>query len=481
MTTTAPRCLVIGSKGHLHAKCVDWNDDPLPALPDYDVAIINVRSLTQETLIRTPYTRLKDICVALLRLLESKGEVIVLSDFHRTVQPNGEQLDPKYEKGADHTSKIVRSYQTELRTLSNYSWSPINIKLLEEAGETIKVCHNHYKSYFASFKEMSQWQYYFLENQQGFSLEALAHYMQRYPSLRYKVQFTPLMENRYDEALCVRYHYEIFHAEAARADHAQKTTDEEKPRLVSGFFTVLPRLTEYDGREAVNIILEDVTGKPHESLPPNWVKSIEMPGMSKLNKEIQVNKNKIKYMEKVIHNLESSKAELEQYKKILYTTGSELHHIFDLCLTKLGATVKESKYANEERILEHGGEKLLIYVKARENAISLSDLRILSDHLLLYEEDTKSRIKGVIFGNAWRNMQISKRDSKDMPYFPESLLERSRQFDIALVASCDFFDVFCKFIEKADGADGILHSMMTQTGRVQFGTRLQPSRSTAKQ
>jgi len=480
MTTAAPRCLVIGSKGHLHAKCVDWQDDPLPALPDYDVAIINVRSLTQETLTQVPYVRLKEICIALLRLLESKGEVIVLSDFHRTVQPDGKESNLKYEKGGDGASEIVRPHQQELRTISNYSWSPINIQLLEEAGETIKVCHNHYKSYFAKFKEMSQWQYYFLENQQGFSLEALAHYMQKYPSLRYRVHFTPLMENRYDEALCVRYHYEVFHSEATKADYAQKTAGEEKPRLASGFFTVLPLLTEYDDREAVDIILEDVTGKPHESLPPNWVKNIEMPGMSKLNKEIQVNKNKIKYMEKVIRNLESSKAELEQYKKILYTTGSELHDIFDLCVTKLGVTVKKSKYANEERILEYGDEKFLIYMKARENAISLSDLRILSDHLLLYEEDTRSRIKGVIFGNAWRNMQLSKRDSKDMPYFSESVQERAKQFDIALVASCDFFDVFCKFIEKADGADGILHSMMTQIGRVRFGTRVEASRSAAR-
>jgi len=90
------------------------------------------------------------------------------------------------------------------------------------------------------------------------------------------------------------------------------------------------------------------------------------------------------------------------------------------------------------------------------------------DHLLLYEEDRKRRIKGVLFGNAWRNLPISKRGSQDMPYFPESVLERAKQFEIALVASGDFFDVFCKFIEKADVAETMLDSMMTQTGRVDF-------------
>lgn len=477
MTTAAPRCLVIGSKGHLHATCVDWKDDPLPVLPDYDVAIINVRSLTQETLAKMPYIRLKDICLALLRLLESKGQVIVLTDFHRAVQADDKDLDLECKADDSRQRHVVRPYQKELRTISNYSWSPINIQLLEETGETIKISHNTCQNYFAKFKEMSQWHYYFLENQQGFSLEALAYYMQKYPSLRYKVNFTPLIENRYDKALAVRYQYEILHPDTSKADYRQKATDEDKPRLVSGFFTVLPLLSDFDDREAVNVVLEDVTGKPQESIPPNWVTSIEMPGISKLNKEIQVNRNQIKYMGKVIQNLERSKAELEQYKKILYTTGSELERIFDLCVTKLGATVHRSKYANEERSVEYGDKKLLVYLKARENAISLSDLRILNDHLLLYEEDRKARIKGVIFGNAWRNMELAKRDSREMPYFPESLVERAKQFEIALVSSGAFFDAFCRFIEKADLAEGIFDAMMTQTGRVQFGTWIDASRN----
>jgi hypothetical protein len=480
MTTAPPRCLVIGSKGHLNTKCVDWHDDPLPVLPDYDVAIINVRSLTQEALARVPYIRLKDICLALLRLLESKGQVIVLSDFHRTVQGDGNPPGPKDEKVNHRPGQVAGPRQQELRTISNYSWSPINIQLFEETGETIKICHNSYRDYSAKFKEMSQWQYYFLESQQGLSLEALAHYMQKYPSLRYKVHFEPLMENRYDKALAVRFHYEIFQPELTKTDYSQKTTEEEQPRLVSGFFTVLPLLSDLEDREAINILLQDLTGTPQESEPPGWAKDIEMPGIAKLDKEIQVNKNKIKYMKKVIRNLENSKAELEQYKKILYTSGSELERAFDLCATKLGATVQKSKYANEERILEYGENKFLTYIKARENAISLTDLRILNDHLLLYEEDRKTRIKGVLLGNAWKNLPVSKRDSKDMPYFPPGVLERAKQFEIALVASADFFDVFCKFIEKAEVADPIFDSVMTQTGRVNFTEALNMSGTSRK-
>jgi hypothetical protein len=481
MSAAAPRCLVIGSKGHLNAKCVAWYDDPLPVLPDYDVAIINVRSLTEEALARIPYVRLKEICLALLRLLESKGQVIVLSDFHRTVQSDGKQPALKDERATHRPGKVARPHQEELRTISNYSWAPINIQLFEETGESIKICHNSYKNYFAKFKEMSQWQYYFLENQQGLSLEALAQYMQKYPSLRYKVRFEPLIENRYEKALAVRFHYEIFQPEPGKADYSQKTTDEEKPRLVSGFFTVLPLLSDLEDREAITVLLQDLTGAPQESEPPSWARNIAMPGIAKLDKEIQVNKNKIKYMKRVIRNLENSKTELEQYKKILYTSGSELERTFDLFATKLGAALQKSKYAAEERIIEYGENELLIYIKARENAISLTDLRILTDHLLLYEEDRKTRIKGVLLGNAWKNLTVSKRDSQEMPYFPESVIERAKQFEIALVASGDFFDVFCTFIENSDVAEIMFDSMMTQTGRVNFTQALRKADANRKE
>jgi hypothetical protein len=186
-------------------------------------------------------------------------------------------------------------------------------------------------------------------------------------------------------------------------------------------------------------------------------------------------------MKRVIRNLENSKTELEQYKKILYTSGSELERTFDLLATKLGAALQKSKYAAEERIIEYGENELLVYIKARENAISLTDLRILTDHLLLYEEDRKTRIKGVLLGNAWKNLTVSKRDSQEMPYFPESVIERAKQFEIALVASGDFFDVFCTFIENSDVAEIMFDSMMTQTGRVNFTQALRKADANRKE
>ena len=41
------KVLIIGAKGFPKVHCYDWDDDELPNIPDYDVVIINVASLTQ--------------------------------------------------------------------------------------------------------------------------------------------------------------------------------------------------------------------------------------------------------------------------------------------------------------------------------------------------------------------------------------------------------------------------------------------------
>ena len=101
----------------------------------------------------------------------------------------------------------------------------------------------------------------------------------------------------------MQFHYEIFQPEPVKTDYSQKTNDEETPRLVSGLFTVLPLLSDLEDREAITVLLQDLTGVPQESEPPTWAKNIAMPGIAKLDKEIQINKNQIKYMKRVIRNL----------------------------------------------------------------------------------------------------------------------------------------------------------------------------------
>ena len=81
------RYLVIGSTGYLGVDSVSWDTKTLPNIVDYDIVVVDVRSLGESTLQTISYERLKQIRVALIRLLHSKGTVIVLTDFRRSADP----------------------------------------------------------------------------------------------------------------------------------------------------------------------------------------------------------------------------------------------------------------------------------------------------------------------------------------------------------------------------------------------------------
>ena len=39
------KCLIIGSSGHQYVDCIEWEVAELPNIVDYDIVIVNVRSI----------------------------------------------------------------------------------------------------------------------------------------------------------------------------------------------------------------------------------------------------------------------------------------------------------------------------------------------------------------------------------------------------------------------------------------------------
>ena len=73
------RYLVIGSSGYRGVDSVDWQSTALPNIVDYDTVIVDVRSLDEDTLKVVSHNFLLEIRTQLIRLLDSGGEIIVLT------------------------------------------------------------------------------------------------------------------------------------------------------------------------------------------------------------------------------------------------------------------------------------------------------------------------------------------------------------------------------------------------------------------
>ena len=72
--------------------------------------------------------------------------------------------------------------------------------------------------------------------------------------------------------------------------------------------------------------------------------------------------------------------------------------------------------------------------------------------------------KGILLGNAWRNMPLAMRDKKDTPVFPENVVNRAQNWGISLLSSITLFDAICKVLEKEANAKDILESITVVNG-----------------
>jgi hypothetical protein len=217
----------------------------------------------------------------------------------------------------------------------------------------------------------------------------------------------------------------------------------------------------------MNLILEDLIGKPQKSLPPDWVDRIPMPFTDAINAEITQKNAAIELLQKEIAVKAQELAEIERWKKLVYTTGRELEQIFEEAVIKLGAKTKPAA-AEEEFIFEHKGNAAVVECKGVGKSISLEHVRQTDSHVLKFITAENRDGKGVLFGNAWRNLPLSERGGTDTPIFPDNVVKHAAQRGIALVAADDFLEVFCRFLKGEVSGEAVLDAMSSQSGIVDF-------------
>lgn len=422
--------LIIGSIGHQFVDCVDWVNAHSYNLVDYDVIIANVQSLTEAFLMEVPCARIETLRTLLTRFLASDGRLIILSD-HKKIGKNEKRYPVSYD---------------------NYSWSPIDIEIKKEKGDTINVITNFFPEFFSKFRE---WEYYFCSPRNCLTTE-LTDYLGKTYEYDYSWHPNPYLQNREKRMLAGEHYWSV----------RPKGSKNNVRNL--GAIVLLPLLKNIHSREAINLLIKDIIGKTQGIPPPEWLKEVRIPILDDIIGKIRSHENTIVKQEKIIEELNQEKANLEYYKKLLYCDGQELEDVFKKCLIGLGASVNTAKYAEEEYCLVYDKNEYPVEVKGNTKSISLTDLRQLMDYLLVYDEKTDKSNKGILLGNAWKGTPVNGRGSKEKPIFPSNVIKRSEVINIALVSSVDFFKVFCFFLENKSLGKKILNCIVGSKGVVDF-------------
>jgi hypothetical protein len=438
---TPSRYLVLGSTGYGGLDSVDWMEGELPNLVDYDIIIVDVPALSSDRLALIKLDRLKSIRNHLVRFIDSFGKLVAIT--------NHKIIDKKEKRYPE--------------TISNYEWCPISIGTNTEQGKTIVIKQNLFKNYLP---KLSDWDYYLYIPQACLSRE-LTDFYGSTSKTKYEIPCSPILENRYGQVLARSYRIEVYQERTRVGEFSSVKGYPSEPDILTGEIILLPRIKGMDHREAVSLVIQELTGIPQHTLSPEWADSLIVPGITDLLTQVEGKQSKIQKIEAEISKLRGTIDRLNDYKKLLYSTGHELEDIVARCFEELGGQIIPAKYSEEEFVLIYKGNEYLVEVKGSSKSISLQHLRQLSDYLLKYQEDTGKQCKGILFGNAWRSISPEDRNSKDTPEFPSNVVNRAEDWNIALVPSTKFFQVFMKFLENSKG-EQILDAITTQKGIVNF-------------
>lgn len=429
---TAPKTLVIGSTRHQHVTCVDWANIASVNIVDFDLVIVNTRPLTLKFLQNCDDKFFSDIRTKLSRLLNSSGKIIALGDKCH------------YHKVSDYTY------------YSNYSWSPVRIFSSNESGDTVVIKNAEFSAYTEKIKNWS-FLYEFPYREEDLTDELQRECGKRSTQYEYHFDAEHLVENRYGKIIAGTVHL--------RTTYRSDKYGDPKPMLSLGPLCVFPLIDGLDPRQATNIFLEEALSLPQEVLPPKWLGDVPMRFVNDIQNRIDEKRKAIITIEDEIADHLQEKSDLEKYKLLLFGSGFDLERIFSQCVERLGAKVVAAKYSDEEFIIEYGGEEYLVECKGIGKSVARSHVVQLLGYIAKYEEDTGKTGKGILFGNAWKDIPVAERDQS---FFPDNVIVSAKSNDIALVSSVEFFLAFCKFLAGEIAGEKILDAIVSSSGVVKF-------------
>ena len=424
---TPLRLLILGCTSFAGFDSVRWENALDPNIPDYDVVVVSVPHITEKFLKSVDHEYFRNLRKSLIRFMHSKGKMVVLAsaEFH-----------------------VRRPKKIPVR-VSNISWCPIDFATIEETGKSIVRKQEKYSTYL---NKMSDWSFY-LTMPSGCLTDELTNFYGGTYNTKYLVRLESYIENRYGRVLAGEFHVEV------RSDN-----EPESGKISTGRIVLLPLIDRISPEEALAEIIQEEVGVALSSPEPDWALSLEMPRVPELLSEVEAAQVQIASETEKVERLNAEIAEINSFRRLLFSTGSELEAIVKRSLEQLGATVSPSRHAEEEYILEFHGEEFLMEVKGVAKSISLTHLRQLNDYLLRYQEDTGKECRGILFGNAWRNTPPELRGKGDTPEFPDNVVRRAEQLGISLVSAKSFFEAFVTTLEAPQLSNDLLVALTRSSG-----------------
>jgi len=300
-----PKILVVGSRDHDRAHCVDWLQR-FPNIEEYDSIIINLQSLTQGVYDKIQMN-IRQMKESITTVFNTEREIFCVMNKLIHPSPVPRPFGAPVDKGRGIVSAGYVSP-------TNYDWLPAKIEVSDrKKGTSINLHNNRFDGYFGC---VDRW-IFEIEISTATQLDILRSF---------KHQIVPIATNKSKKTI---------------AGSLKSTTffGETQGR---GAIHLLPPPTKYDTHKSIETLLDIILSRERKIVSP-WRKDIEVPKTKEFQHKIA---NKIKDIETIqqeISQLRSQMQEWESYRDLLTTTGEDLENIVQRTLSDIGIQTKKTK------------------------------------------------------------------------------------------------------------------------------------------
>jgi hypothetical protein len=384
--------LVIGDKNHGRATCVDWMED-FPNIEESDLVIITLNTLTQEI-----FTRIPDKPASIAREIQ-------------TVWATGRSVWCIMEEGLNPSRPAGGPKATPYPAPSNYDWLPVPIVVDKvKAGPTVQLVDSMATEKFRPYLDkVKRWD---LEIQDDDRL------------LGKGIELAPIATNK-----------------------SGKMISAEIVVSVGGAICLLPKPTTCSTYEAIEILIDIASGK--DRLEPEWRDQIEIPGISKIDTEIQQREAEAALVQKMISELKAKRIDLEKYRDVFSVHEGPQVEAVKKILREIGIETERTQPAF---VIDLLGKEAAIEVTSTAGKIDSSSKKMFQ--LTQFIEKYHKNEKIILVANTYKREDPKTRIGKED--FTPPVIDYLKSNQICAMTSSTLLELWKK--EKSTAKDKIMQT-----------------------
>jgi len=275
--------------------------------------------------------------------------------------------------------------------------------------------------------------------------------------LETKVGFN--LKNRAKQVIGGSFRFTISYGEAGIAG----ITREWEGSHVSGAITFLPPTTILSPEEAIDGLLNVLTGGEMTEPLPSWEQKIGFPGLDDLRTKIDEKEKRKETLVNEIEELASKIADVAKLRRLLWADGTPLENAVRDAFVILGFSemrkirapnledwVMDFKYIDE---FKHG----VFEIKGAEKRTAMADLtqcnKWVEDYLL-----EKIKVKGIFVPNQHRRMDV-RASTEKREHFEPNEIDYAQKREICILPTHEIFNTLTK---KMNGNQEITRKSIEQ-------------------